>query len=64
MSELRKHWPDYEKATCGSFFKLLDRLNLAKTHAETLKKHCASIGTDNPTTEVYELVNYLQALKA
>ncbi|MDG6777692.1 RloB family protein [Thiomicrorhabdus sp. zzn3] len=54
---------DYKKGARGLFFKLEKNLSIAKKHADMSLKAALSTGTDNPTTNIHELVDYLQNLK-
>lgn len=62
-SSLRKYWPEYAKGSGGTFSHLCEQLpsakaNAARARAEAIKRH-----SDNPTTRVHELVEYLQNIK-
>jgi len=63
LDELTRYLPNYKKGNSGTFIELLDKLPLAKTHAERLNLQCQASGTDNPTTLILDLVHYLQNLK-
>jgi hypothetical protein len=54
---------DYAKGTGGAFGRLLDRIDLAKQRAGQTRQDAQATGDDNPSTEVHELVDYLQHLK-
>ena len=60
---LRKHIGDYEKATPGLFRLLENKLDAAKSNARTAKQDARSTGTNDPSTEMHELVEYLQNIK-
>lgn len=63
IADLTKHLPEYEKSQPGLFGELVPRLETAKTNAEKALKDVASTGEPNPSTEVHQLVAYLQNLK-
>lgn len=65
LSEL-KAFPlmvDYGKGSKGIFTKLLDKLEIAKKRATKINEQTREIGEQCPTTEMHELVDYLQNLK-
>ena len=64
IRDLSKHLPGYEKAQKGRFRQLEGRLDLAKKNAARAKVDARRTGEPNPSTEVHELVDYLQSLKA
>ena len=61
--KVRKHIPDYEKSTTGLFVQLYDQLEQAKKNAVLSIEEAGKTGTDNPSTRVHELVDYLQNVK-
>lgn len=63
LHDLRKYMPDYAKGAKDIFTKLTGQLVLAIQNSERGLQECAASGTDNPTTRVYELVNFLQQIK-
>ena len=63
VDELRDFLPGYEKAASGVFFKLEDRLGEATTRATRALDDARATDAFNPSTEVHELVEYLQSLK-
>lgn len=54
---------DYQKGTAGVFGRLSDRLDIAKQHARRARSDALETTEDNPSTEVHDLVHYLQHLK-
>jgi AAA15 family ATPase/GTPase len=54
----------YRKAQGGLFKQLLERLEAAKQPAARSRRDALETGEDNPSTEIHELVDYLQHLKA
>lgn len=63
LLDLKRHLPIYAKGTDNIFALLLDKLELAKIHAERALRAAEASGTDNPTTRVHELVSFLQGIK-
>lgn len=55
--------PDYQKGALGIFEKLISKLGTAKTNAQRALIDSESNKTDNPSTYVHILVDYLQNLK-
>lgn len=68
LAALKSHWPDYAKASAGAFSYLLhlenDELGHAKANARRALFEAKKNHTDNPSTHVHELVDYLQAIKS
>ena len=60
---LRRHVADYRKAMPGVFGRLASQLETAKSHARRALDDAAGDDERNPSTEIHELVEYLQALK-
>ena len=63
IRDLVVHLPGYEKATPGLFRRLEDRLMDAKRNAKRSIDDVNATGERNPSTEVHELVGYLQSIK-
>ena len=63
LRDLLKVMPDYEKGSKGVFSILIDQLEYAKNNSLRAKNHAMKSGTDNPSTTVHELINYLQNIK-
>lgn len=63
IGELRQFWPDYEKAKDGIFDECAETLETAKGRAARAAVDARQTGNPNPSTEVHELVAYLQDLK-
>ncbi|MYA18305.1 MAG: RloB domain-containing protein [Gammaproteobacteria bacterium] len=61
VRELRIHLADYRKGSVGVFDRLRTRLEQAKTNARMAKDDAE--GEPNPSTDVHDLVEYLQQLK-
>ncbi len=64
MHELNNNfWPDYKKAIHGVFAQRLDQLGYAKANALRALIAARENHTDNPSTRIHELVEYLQKVK-
>ena len=63
IHKLKKHYPDYDKSASDLFSKLYDKMEPAKTNAINALKAAEQTGTDNPSTRVHKLVEYLQKIK-
>lgn len=64
VRELRKmgRIPGYEKGTENIFNIVGDKLDTALLHAKKLEEFHQDIGTDNPSTKIYQLVEHLREL--
>jgi len=62
VKDLRKHITDYEKGNNGLFEATYDKLEVALKHCKKAKYDAQIAGTDNPTTLMHELVEYLKKL--
>jgi hypothetical protein len=63
LNELKNHLPEYKKAASGIFAQLLPRLETAIANADFANQQAANQGTDNPTTQMHELLRIMQNLK-
>ncbi len=63
LSELQHYFPEYTKGSNGVFLKLIGKLAEAKTHAQLSLKEAKENATDNPSTYIHELIEYLQNIK-
>ena len=64
IADLKKHIPAYEKGEMKEIYQLVkNRIPKAIAGAKQAEHHCATGGTDTPSTQVYALVEYLQHLK-
>jgi len=63
LANLKRHMPDYEKSDENIFEKLFGRLEQAKARSRKILESSLNHGTDNPSTNVHELIEYLQGLK-
>jgi len=62
LDELKKHIVDYAKGNHGYFERLIDDLPRVIQYSKRALKSANASGTDNPSTLVHELVEYLQGL--
>jgi hypothetical protein len=63
-AELRVKWPEYKEGLADTFVKLLDRLDQSIANAKRVLAEAKRNRTDNPSTRVHELVEYLQNIKS
>ena len=63
IEELKKYLPEYQKGEQDIFNKMQDSLNDAITNASRVQQFHQTSGTDNPSTLVHSLVEYLRDLK-
>ena len=63
IHKLKEHYPNYDKSASGIFEQLYDKLETAKSNATRSLLEANKTGTDNPSTRVHELVDYLQNIK-
>ena len=63
IKELEKYLPAYQKGNQDIFNKMRDNLDDAITNASSVEKYHKTSGTDNPSTMVHSLVEYLRDLK-
>ena len=63
ISELKNFYPDYEKNKEGIFIDLIDKLDTAIAYAKQISKSNQKTVTDNQSTSIGELVEYLRNLK-
>jgi hypothetical protein len=63
IKDLKQHIPGYEKGIGGIYRQiLLDKTDTAVTNAKKLSRHNTNVETDNPSTKVHQLVEYLRTL--
>ena len=60
IEELKKHLPAYQKGDHDIFNRMQDKLDNAITNARRVEQIHQTSGTDNPSTCVHSLVEYLQ----
>ena len=63
LAELKQYWPNYVKASKNTFSYLLNQLDYAKANAARSLLEASNNSTDNPSTHIHILVNYLQNIK-
>ncbi len=63
IKALKKHIPVYTKGTSGHFSALKERLPAAMVHASRLEKYTEASGSDNPSTQMHKLIEYLREVK-
>lgn len=63
INELREVMPDYSKGRRKVFSELFPHIEYAKKNAERSLMEASKNFTDNPTTLIHQLVDYLQNLK-
>ena len=63
LALLQNEMPDYLKGSRGIFEKLAPKLDAALQYAEKLCQHNQESDSDNPSTTIHDLVNYLMRLK-
>jgi hypothetical protein len=63
IHELKKYLPASQKADKDIFTRLFSSLKFAKANADRALKAANANQTDNPSTRIYQLVDYLQNLK-
>lgn len=63
LKELQAVWPEYIKANQNVFVSQLKQLEYAKNNAARALEEAKKSHTDNPTTLIHELVEYLQNIK-
>ena len=63
ISKLKTYIPDYEKGNRNIFKTVERKLPDALTRANQLEEFHKTSGTDNPSTNIHELVEYLMNLK-
>ncbi|MBW1924385.1 MAG: RloB domain-containing protein [Deltaproteobacteria bacterium] len=63
IGELKNYLPTYRKGDQGIFYKIKEKLDDAITNAQRVKQYHQRSGTDNPSTAVHSLVEYLMNLK-
>ncbi len=63
IQELKKEFPDYSKGDSGIYQKLMDKTHQAIKNSKRSLFFAQKSGTDNPTTKLHELVEYLHQLK-
>jgi hypothetical protein len=63
LTELKSHMAGYTKGSIDIFSALLGQLDFAKNNAIRALQSAEANHTDNPSTKVHELVDFLQNIK-
>lgn len=63
ITELKDHFPGYQKAQPGTFEFLADRLEKAVKHAKKAYQVADANSTDNPSAKVHEMIEFLKNIK-
>lgn len=63
LAALKTYWPEYGKGSAGTFAHLQGQLAFAKENAKRGLEDAQRTASDNPSTNVHELVEYLQNIK-
>ena len=62
IKDLKKYMPRYSKGDSNVFRQLVDQLDFAKSNSRRALESAKQNHTDNPSTNIHELVDYLQNL--
>lgn len=62
ISNLKKYLPNYDKGDEGVYSQVADQTNQAIAFSKRSLTQALAQGTDNPTTYIHELVEYLQKI--
>ncbi len=63
LKELKTMLPNYSKGDENIFITLIDQLEFAKNNAKRALNNSIENHTDNPSTNIHELIEYLQTLE-
>ncbi|HEX03856.1 MAG TPA: RloB domain-containing protein [Bacteroidetes bacterium] len=63
IGELRNYMPGYTKRRKGIFREVMSQSNQAVVFSKRALREAENAGTDNPTTRMHELVEYLHQLR-
>lgn len=63
ITELKSYLSGYAKGSKGVYGRLKDTLPTAIKNAQKIANYCKSADTDHPSTQIHELVEYLQNLQ-
>ncbi len=64
IRDLKRHFPRYSKGQKNIYQKTKLNINVAIQRAQRVLKASRSAGTDNPSTLIHELIQYLQSLSS
>ena len=62
-AKLKLHWADYGKSKRGIYTFTKDKTQIAVTNAKQLANENLKTGSNNPQTNLHELIEYLQSIK-
>ncbi len=62
-TKLKSHWTDYGKSKRGIYMFAKDKTYTAVTNAKQLASENLKTGSNNPQTNMHELIEYLQSIK-
>lgn len=62
VKELKKYIPDYEEGANSIYSSLIDQVKMAINYAKRASKDSVRNVTDNPSTSVHKLVEYIRTL--
>jgi RloB-like protein len=62
-TKLKSHWADYGKSKRGIYTFTKDKTQKAVTNAKQLAIENLKTGSNNPQTNMHELIEYLQSIK-
>ncbi len=62
-ARLKLHWADYGKSKRGIYTFTKDKTQTAVTNAKQLASENLKTGSNNPQTNLHELIEYLQSIK-
>jgi len=63
LKELKEVMPEYEKGNNNTFISLSPQIEFAKENAARSLNYANENHTDNPSTSIHDLIDYLQNLK-
>lgn len=61
--DLKNYIPEYEKGLAGIFSQCFSQLEFAKSNAKRALQAAEQNSTENPSTHIHELVEFLQKIK-
>ena len=64
IRDLKQYIPEYEKGDAGIFKQLHPQIEFAKASAVRVNVQAEQNDTDNPSTQIGDLIDYLQNLKS
>ncbi|MEA3332691.1 MAG: RloB family protein [Pseudomonadota bacterium] len=64
ISKLEAYLPGYAKGRKGIYRQTKEKLDTAIKNAAEVAAHCKNAGTDHPSTQIHELIVFLQKLRS